>query len=253
MARLQPSTTSITAEPVFHLETDYTEIDQFTDILGFAIAELQDNPLRQGQLQEIANYAVSTAKQLVQMHGATQTKTLLNSIGAKPRNNQIVIYADARDPITGYPYGASVEYGFHPYGKSAYVPARPFLRPALEFAANATRASFENNVKELITSFHDNKWALTHFTPGRQTLGVTRSFWGARGGAKNTSSLVHTLNAKHGNALKSSYERGKKSGPLGNRKYDARYQNLRQGTSKGRSAQTWRGANNWRHTLIDRT
>lgn len=252
MAGLQPSTTSITAEPVFHLKTDYTEVDQFTDILGFAIAELQDNPLRQGQLQEIANYAVSAAKQLVQMHEAVQTRTLLNSIGSKSSNNQIVIYADARAPTTGYPYAASIEYGFHPYGKSTYVPARPFLRPALEFAANATRTSFENNVQELIKGFHTNKWELTHFTPGKQTLGVTRSFWGARGGAKNTSSLVHTLNAKQGNALKSSYERGKKYGPLGNRRYDASYQNRRQGTSKGRSAQTWRGANNWKHTLIDR-
>lgn len=253
MANLQPSTTSITAAPVFHLETDYTEIDQFTDILGFAIAELQDNPLREGQLQEIANYAVSTAKQLVQMYEAVQTKTLLNSIGSKSSNNQIVIYADARAPTTGYPYAASIEYGFHPYGKSTYVPARPFLRPALEFAANATRASFKNNVQQLLENFEGNKWALTHFTSKEQKLGVTRSFWGARGGAKNTKSLVHTLNAKHGPNIKSSYERGTKSGPLGNRKYDASYQNPRYGTGRGRSAQTWRGANNWKHTLIDHT
>lgn len=243
---LKSATAKFEAKPVFQLETDYTEVDNFIDVMGFALKELSDSPVRQGQLVEIANYAVSIARQLVEMHlgGKKTTNTLHDSINAKESNNQIVLYADARDAITGYPYGLSFEYGFHPYGRSTYVPARPFLRPALEFAANATRTTFENNVEQLILNFENNKWKSTHFPVDiekggvKNVFGVRRGFQASKGGLGNPFSQAHKLNQKHGGAISSAYTKG-----LNNRvtnRYGAHssYQQTRYGVRYGKDRQT---------------
>lgn len=218
MADFKKSTGKFEANPVFLLETDRSQVDNFIDVMGFALKELQNEPVRKGQLMEIANYAVSTARQLVQVYlsGKSTTGTLERSINAKESHNQIILYADARDPITGYPYGLSFEYGFHPYGRSAFVPARPFLRPALEFAANATRMTFQENVEQLITNLQKNTWNFTHFPvnlngPNKvatNTAGVRRGYQASKGSLENRFSQVHGLSRKQGSALQNAYNKG---------------------------------------------
>lgn len=248
MADFKKATGKFEAKPVFYLETDYTQVDDFIDVIGFALEELSDKPVRDGQLLEIANYAVSTARQLVDMYLSERktTNTLRNSINAKESNNQITIYADARDAKTGYPYGLSFEYGFHPYGGPTYVPARPFLRPALEFAADATRMTFQDNVEQLITNLEKNMWASTHFPVGKDgaknIFGVRRGFQASKGSLENPHSQVHRLNAKHGNALSNAYQKGLKNRVSAPYKQGSSLQRNRYGTKYGQDRQKTYGS-----------
>ena len=104
------ATSQIQAKPVFQLETDYTQVDKFRNVLGFALKTLGEHPIPQRQLENIANNAVILAKQLLEdnvystsMSEHPQTRTLINSIQSKTIGNKVHIFSDARGK-NGYPY-----------------------------------------------------------------------------------------------------------------------------------------------------
>lgn len=217
----QSATAGVNAKPVFQLTTDNTEIDSFTNVLGFALESVGRKPLENYQLEEIARNAVTVAQQLLDSQVYTsidnmekryrRTENLRRSIHHRNANNQIVIYSDARAP-NGYPYAGSIEYGFHPWGHSHYVPPRPFLRPALEFAANATRASLEENIKQLLLNYRENTFSFSHFSPSK-IIGASHRFWGTNVGKRFSS-----LDREHGWNIEKAYQQGR-----GNKDYNGTY------------------------------
>lgn len=184
------ATSQIQAKPVFQLETDYTQVDNFRNVLGFALKTLGEHPISHKQLENIADNAVILAKQLLEdnvystsISELPHTRTLINSVQSRTVGNKVHIFSDARGR-NGYPYAGSIEYGFHPWGRNHFVPPRPFLRPAIEFAANATRSEFYNNLSTMIYSMETNTFALSHFGNTSNQLGVSRRIWGLNVGQR---------------------------------------------------------------------
>ena len=194
---LQSSTSGVSAKPVFQMETDYGDFQQFENVLGFMISTIGKNPLKtldnDNQLEYIAKNAVSMAQELLEESVYSNimgdhTWDLYHSIKyRKDSNSQIILYSDARDRKTKYPYAGSIEYGFHPWGHNTYVPPRPFLRPALQFAATATRASLEAAIQQMFLNYRDNNFGLSHFGNSANIIGASRRYWGVNASGRFTN------------------------------------------------------------------
>lgn len=77
------------------------------------------------------------------------TGTLYHSIKAEVSdNNSISFYNDARNS-RGQPYAAHMEYGFHDR-KGNFVPARPFMRPAMYAVAEGSKGNFQSIMRGLL-------------------------------------------------------------------------------------------------------
>lgn len=176
------ATSYVEANPLFRLETS-ASWDGYNNVLGFFLSSWGDKPLSDEQLEKIGADAVKVAQNLldeqVYSHVGSSERTykLWGSIKSDSRGGAVNVYSDARSPI-GYPYAGSIEYGFHPYGHSTFIPPRPFLRPALEFAVNATRASWETNVEHMVRVLANNDLSLSHFLAYSNDLGASRRNWG---------------------------------------------------------------------------
>lgn len=176
------ATSSIQANPLFQLQNDLEEVKNCENVLGFYLKALGKRPLSDEQLMQIAKQAKDISKTLLEERvysmdsDVDRTYQLMESIHADTKGGNINVYSDARSP-RGYPYAGSIEYGFHPWGHSHFVPPRPFLRPALEFAINATRAGWKANVERLAYNMKYNKFELSHF--GNDVLGASRRTWGS--------------------------------------------------------------------------
>lgn len=222
------ATSQVKVSSLFQATTDMTEVDQCRNVLGFFLSSYGRNPLSHEQLMKIADDAKEVAWSLLydQVYSGyaseLQTETLLNSIKADARNG-VRIYSDARSP-RGYPYAGSIEYGFHPWGHDTYIPPRPFLRPALEFAINATRASWENNVKHMVQALKTNQLNLSHFSYDKQRLGASRRTWSQH----LTSHVTYDSTA----AMRSASMTGISRGNYSYAKSSARY-GIQRGAYKG--------------------
>lgn len=225
------ATSFVETNALFQLYTDRSEIDDCMNVLGFALETWGDKPLSDKQLKKIADDSAEIARKLLkeQVYEAgysdNQTYRLLNSIKAETRRNDVVVYSDARSP-KGYPYAGSIEYGFHPYGHDNFIPPRPFLRPALEFATNATRASWEANVKHMAEALRTNNLQLSHFDYAMQDIGASRRTWG-----QNITSHINSSSMSH-------FSR-KTSEGISRGHYSHENNSLRYGTQKGAYKSIW--------------
>lgn len=100
------------------------------------------------------------------------TGNLVNSIRANPetRGNfkTINFYNDAKNERNQY-YAGHLEYGFHDR-QGKFVPARPFMRPAMYAVAEGSKANFRNIMRGLL----ENLWT------GRGFNGVSNLLFGAQ-------------------------------------------------------------------------
>ena len=135
--------------PMFRLE----EVNRTINVLGYMLESYQSEPVPLKTLKRIAEYATQYARDLVVEQGAVSTipkNHLKDSIKYRVAGNQVQIYSDIRDDFTQYPYAGSVEYGFHPWGHSKFIPPRPFLRPAMQLALDLTEGNFEYATAQML-------------------------------------------------------------------------------------------------------
>lgn len=182
------ATSFVEANALFQFETDATALDGFTNVLGFYLESWGDKPLTDSQLENIAKNAANIAQELISDQGAVDTGTLQESIKTDTSDGNINVFSDARAP-NGYPYAGSVEYGWHPYGHDDFIPPRPFLRPALEYAINATRAEWRTNVDYMVEALRKNELSLSHFNY-RTDVGASRRNWGKNIAARTDSTQI---------------------------------------------------------------
>lgn len=95
-------------------------------------------------------------KEFAQALAPKATGALIESINYKvTKNNSLEVFATAER--LGYPYGASIEYGYHVRGGNTFVEPRPFMRPALQYATELTRHTLQEAVIDQIRNWHFGK------------------------------------------------------------------------------------------------
>ena len=224
------ATSDVISNGLFQLETDRSRLDGFTNVLGFYLDSWGDKPLSDEQLLNIAKNAASIARRLVneQVYSTysaiPRTYTLRDSIKADTSEGSINVYSDARAP-NGYPYAGSIEYGFHPWGHSDFIQPRPFLRPALEYAINATRAGWRANVDMMVEALRTNNLALSHFNY-KTDVGASRRNWGQNIAARTSSTSIGRMRA----ATQAGRSRGNYAHEVNRERY---------GTEKGAYRSIW--------------
>lgn len=218
------ATSFVEANALFQFETDATALDGFTNVLGFYLESWGNKPLADSQLENIAKNAANIAQELISDQGAVDTGTLQGSIKTDTSDGNINVFSDARAP-NGYPYAGSVEYGWHPYGHDDFIPPRPFLRPALEYAINATRAEWQTNVDYMVEALRKNELSLSHFNY-RTDVGASRRNWGKNIAARTDS--------KQTGRMRAAAAAGRSRGNYSHARNQERY-----GTAKGAYRSIW--------------
>lgn len=188
MGREYSTLDTLTAEGMFNITVDVGDVSRIQNVLGIAIEKLSESPVTKEQLEYIGATSVDYAKQLMTIQGAIQTKTAYNSVKWRmPSNNRLEIYDDATS-WNNYPYPASIEYGFHPFGGSKYIPPRPFLRPAIKYAQLLTKYSIQDTVQQM---FQGNNWTRIGFFSNTQANPIPFEI-----GAKINMSKIRTGDKK---------------------------------------------------------
>ena len=194
------------------------------NVLGFFLESWGDRPLNDEQLLSIAKNAADIARELIVDQGSVDTGTLRDSIKTDTSDGNINVFSDARAP-NGYPYAGSVEYGWHPYGHDDFIPPRPFLRPALEYAINATRAEWRANVDHMVEALKRNELSLSHFNY-RTDVGASRRNWGMNIASRTNSTQL--------GRMRIATSAGRSRGNYSHEKNQERY-----GTEKGAYHSIW--------------
>lgn len=128
-------------DPLFTIESDYEYV--LGEIQGkamtFQMQFMDSAPLHQ-KLDELAQVIEATAKGLVS--GFIKSGNLYRGIRAytartSSKEAVVMIESNAVNEQGQY-YGGHIEYGYHPYGGTGFVPARPYMRPAMEIATAST-------------------------------------------------------------------------------------------------------------------
>lgn len=100
-----------------------------------------------GELERIARELESVAKSFIDQQGLNETYNLRNSTIAEVWGNRIDFSNKARNS-RGQFYAGHIEYGH--YGRDGkFVPAYPFMRPALFAVSKASQGDFANILAEL--------------------------------------------------------------------------------------------------------
>lgn len=185
--------------PMFRLE----EVNRTVNVLGYMLESYRTEPVPLKTLQRVAEYATQYARDLVVEQGAVSTipkNHLKDSIKHRTVNNQIQIYSDIRDEITQYPYAGSVEYGFHPWGRSTFIPPRPFLRPAMQLALSLTEGNFEYATARMIYAGINagNFTGLDVFKTGSSRVQSTFAMVGGKGYRQaSMQNMINTRGSGH--------------------------------------------------------
>ena len=187
--------TNILIQPMFRLE----EVNRTINVLGYMLEAYESHPVSTTTLERIAEFATQYAKDLVIEQGAVSTIPkyhLKDSIKWRTSGNQIQIYSDIRDDITQYPYAGSVEYGFHPWGRSKFIPPRPFLRPALQLALDLTKSNFETATMYMLDNIglFNNFHGLDMFTTKTSGMRLTYGSVGTKG--HRQASMQNMINTR---------------------------------------------------------
>ena len=165
MGKTYSTIDTLTAEGLFNITVDIGDVSRIQNVLGIAIERLSNSPVTKEQLEYIGATSVDYAKQLITIQGAIDTRKAHDSIHWRmPSENRLEIYDDATS-WNNYPYPASIEYGFHPFGSSKYVPPRPFLRPAIKYAQLLTKYTIQDSIQQM---FQGNNWTTIGFFSNTQ-------------------------------------------------------------------------------------
>jgi len=159
-------TNLVKATGFLSFQTNIDNITSVTEAFGVALELLENDAKSQERLRIIAENTVQYAKQLLIEYPVWDTGALYRSVKSQVYGNEIRVYADATNRF-GAPYGTFIEYGYHPFGEKRYIPPRPFIRPALEFARQNTRMNLEDTTRELLQQAARGNFADLHWTNKR--------------------------------------------------------------------------------------
>ena len=122
------------------------------------------------------------------------TGNLVNGIHAKPENTKngwtIMFWNDAKNERNQY-YAGHMEYGFHDRGGN-FVPARPFMRPALYAVAEGSKGNFKNIMQGLLGNIWTGKGfqGVSQLSFGTKSMSPQSNFW------SNSKNFTERLGAK---------------------------------------------------------
>lgn len=197
---------------VLQSDFQYTSADYKSGFSGDEVTELLQKELLEYQMifeqgswldeeiQHIANELVETGKVFARNQGFGEglsigtrksgrlkilgTGNLVNSIKANPviKNGAktIEFYNDARNERGQY-YAGHLEYGFHDRGGN-FVPARPFMRPAMYAVSEGSKGNF----RQIMAGLLNNLWTgrgfqgISNLSVGRKSASPKSNFWGAK-------------------------------------------------------------------------
>lgn len=137
---------------LFQVNIGTEDAKEFINAMGIILKN--DGFLSYDEMDAIGH----NTKAFAQALAPEDTGTLANSIDykvIKSKNNSLEVFATA-DKL-GYPYGASVEYGYHVRGGNTFVQPRPFIRPALQYATELTKYTLQEAAINQIVNWHFGK------------------------------------------------------------------------------------------------
>ena len=146
---------------IFQVHIHTKEVNEVVNALGFALKNMQDEPIPREIMEIIGHNTVEFAKGLAPIRTSRLHDSINYHIRGSSGRETLEVFATAEN--LGYPYGASIEYGFHPHGGDYFVPPMPFLRPALEYATLLTKETTKEIAKNQLILYNDGKSA--HYGP----------------------------------------------------------------------------------------
>ena len=148
-------------EGIFQTHIKTKEIDEYINVLGIALKNCEYAPIPEDELKAIGENTKQVAQGLVPIRSGNLKDSInFHVTGSK----NLEVYASAEN--MGYPYGASIEYGFHPHGGDTFVTPQPFLRPALEYASLMTQMTLKEITKQRLSPlFSGDLWSLHYGRP----------------------------------------------------------------------------------------
>ncbi|MBO5180100.1 MAG: hypothetical protein J6B87_07150 [Clostridia bacterium] len=135
----------------------------------------------------------NTAKTFAEKQNLRETGNLINSTHAVVENNtKINFFNNAQNPYGRF-YAGHIEYGYHTR-KGDFVPARPFMRPALYAVADASKGSLQGALgrylSDVVRGVGDPGALSLNFGRAASSQNYTRVFYQqqtkGRGASKNT-------------------------------------------------------------------
>lgn len=134
------------------------------------------------ELYIIAKELENTGKLFAEKQGLVKTGNLVSSTHATVENQtKINFFNNARNPY-GHFYAGHIEYGYHSR-KGNFIPARPFMRPALYAVAEASRGMLQGALgrylSQIVNGVPGASSSLNTLTFGRaqSSMGYTRVFY----------------------------------------------------------------------------
>lgn len=158
---------------MLEIESNYEYINGILmgNVLDFQ-AKMTNGSFTTNEKAIIANELRETARMFAQQQGLTHlastTETRLVKDGVSLENHAVDKY--------GRYYAGHVEYGHWDRGHKRFIPARPFMRPALYTVAEASRG----RINGAMTSYLNSMWSLTPLQFGRYhgtNKSYTRAFY----------------------------------------------------------------------------
>lgn len=132
---------------IFQANIGTEEAKEFVNAMG---ALLSNNGFLSREQMDAVGH---NTKAFAQALAPKMSGRLIESIDYKvTSDNSLEVFATA-DRL-GYPYGASVEYGYHVRGGNTFVEPRPFMRPALQYATELTKYTLQQAVIDKVQNWH---------------------------------------------------------------------------------------------------
>lgn len=150
--------------PFITFTSDYeysrTDTDEFGKIIGRAITFQMDlSNMRVGALHsridEMAYLLKDTARSFVSafIHSGNLYENIDVIYGRDYKGGirlELGSFATNQD---GQYYGGHIEYGYHPWGNDKFIPARPYMRPAMEIVANSSGTDLASAIGEAFNDY----------------------------------------------------------------------------------------------------
>lgn len=158
-----------------------------------------------GAVDQIQDYSINGTPVYINRKKRKRTGTLIRSIHAKPKGNTVVFWNDA-NLGRGY-YAGHIEYGFHDRGGNP-VAARPFMRPAFQAVARASRNELAKTLHSFLSGGLIRNVTARFATP--ETGSYRRAFYSqpSRGPNSGFRTITGLKNQKVPGAMSVMRERG---------------------------------------------
>lgn len=154
---------------------------------------------------------------------------LYRSIKSRVKGDSVILSANAKNSRNQY-YAGHIEYGFHDRGGN-FIPARPFLRPALYAVSESSKGRVASTMRELLESIWTQSGymgydKISSFGRLRRSSGGVREFYkqlryGPKSGLHTKSHYEkrYNLNSKNNN-FRQQLRNGGLRKPLSANRYD---------------------------------